>query len=114
MVFLSRSQTPFLHDYSKSVETADTGLSIAKLGGAVVESKERSASFLQTLPLLEDAEAHYWQNFPLLPLMEKYQLQEPSNMKKSWVEPSQTCKIYRFQWCLYIELEAEVSKALQF
>lgn len=68
MVFLGisiweKSKIPFLHDYSKSVQAAGTGLSTLKPGAAVVESKERSASFLQTLPSLEHAEAHYWQNF---------------------------------------------------
>jgi len=53
----------FLRDYNKSVQTAGTGLSILKLGGAVVENKERSAGFLQTPLPLEHAEAHCWQNF---------------------------------------------------
>lgn len=101
MVFLGisiweKSKIPFLHDYSKSVRGAGTGLSTLKPGAAVVESKERSASFLQTLPSLEHAEAHYWQNF--------YSIITD--------EMSQTWRICYFQWVLYVELETEVPKPL--
>ena len=44
--------------------------------------------------------------------MKKYQPQEPSSMKKSRAEQSQTWKMCYFQRCLYIELEVEMPKIL--
>lgn len=97
LVFLSgRSQNPFLHDCSRSVQTAGTGLGILKLGGVLVGMIERSDTFLPLLiwNMLKPVIA---KTFFLSSLKKKCQLQEPE-------------RYVRFQWCLYVKLEREVSK----
>lgn len=50
------------HPYQHAPLGARIGLGVLDLGGAVVESRERSFNFLQILPPLEHAEACYRQN----------------------------------------------------
>lgn len=58
---------------------------------------DRKVRHFSTLAHLKHAEASYCQNFFLSSLKKKCQLQEPE-------------RYVRFQWCLYVKLEREVSK----